>query len=346
MMKFTMPSRLSHIGQRLGGLIKRPFRRLTAKQNDSLVVKATKYLWKHSRAQFLGISIVIGFLLFFLHLFLTSAYLTEKTSADITKRLGVYFYIVDPGKGETKLSNEEVFTRVIHLKDDLTARGLDVDYYSKEDALKLLQERIPGVIQNFDRYGISNPLPATMYVMFDDNDEFTALSSAVENYTDIIHNIESIKTKGGFGEQQERISNILNLTNFSTAFSIVLMVVVAAMIVSFLVLIITMKCRQFWKNIEVEKLLGAHYMSIKMPFLISIIGMLIGAFIVTVLIVLIVGAYVSGSFQYLFHVSLAQYAGTLGRGNIFGILILEFILLSMVATSIGDRVLTRMIKEI
>ena len=124
------------------------------------------------------------------------------------------------------------------------------------------------------------------------------------------------------------------------------MVVVATMIVSFLVLIITMKCRQFWKNIEVEKLLGAHYMSIKMPFLISILGMLVGAFIVTVLIVLIVGAYVGGSFQYLFHVSLAQYAGTLGRGNIGGIIIIEFILLSIIATSIGDRVLTGMIKEI
>ena len=190
-----IPSRLSHIGLRVAAVLKRPFTRLTAKQNDSLIVKATKYLWKHSWPQFIGISVIIGFLLFFLHLFLTSAYLTEKTSADITKRLGVYFYIVDPSKGETKLSNEEVFTRVIHLKDELTARGLDVDYYSKEDALKLLQERIPGVIQNFDRYGISNPLPATMYIMFDNSEEFDQLSAAVEGYKDIIHNIESIKTK-------------------------------------------------------------------------------------------------------------------------------------------------------
>ena len=83
-----------------------------------------------------------------------------------------------------------------------------------------------------------------------------------------------------------------------------------------------------------------------MPFLISIIGMLIGAFIVTVLIVCVVGSYVSGSFHYLFHVSLSQYIGAMGRGNVIGVLLLEFILLSFIATSIGDRVLSDMIQKI
>lgn len=167
------------------------------------------------------------------------------------------------------------------LKSELEKENLDVEYYSKQDALDMLQQRIPGVIENFEKYGIANPLPATMYVTFDNNEEYLALSGIVSNYSGIIRNAESIKTKGGFAEQQQRIANIINITKFSTAFSLVLVGVVCVMIITFLILIITMKCRQFRKNIEVEKLLGANYMTIKMPFLISVLLMLLIAFIFT-----------------------------------------------------------------
>lgn len=40
------------------------------KGGRGLVSKATRYLWRHSWVQFLGISAIIAFLLFFLHLFL------------------------------------------------------------------------------------------------------------------------------------------------------------------------------------------------------------------------------------------------------------------------------------
>lgn len=124
------------------------------------------------------------------------------------------------------------------------------------------------------------------------------------------------------------------------------MVVVIVMIVSFLLLIITMKCRQFWKNIEVEKLLGTHYMSIKMPFLISVIMMLIISFVLTSILVAIIAHYVGSSFAYLFHTSLGAYAASIGWGNIIVIVLVEFVLLSFLATGISDRVLTRMIKHI
>lgn len=113
-----------------------------SKKHD-LVSKATKYLRRHSWLQFLGISAVIAFLLFFLHLFLTSAYLSNKASADISERLGFYFYVAEEGQNNVTLTESEIFSRVMAMKDELIQQGLEVDYYSKEDALKLLQERIP-----------------------------------------------------------------------------------------------------------------------------------------------------------------------------------------------------------
>ena len=76
---------------------------------NKLVGKATSYLWRHSWLQFLGISAVIAFLLFFLHLFLTSAYLTQKVSGDITKRLGFYFYINEPGQNNNQMTENAIF---------------------------------------------------------------------------------------------------------------------------------------------------------------------------------------------------------------------------------------------
>ncbi len=167
------------------------------KKSKSLIGKATAYLWKHSLRQFLGISAVVAFLLFFLHLFLASAYVTKQVSSDITQRLGFYFYIVEPGQNNTPLTtNDQIFSRVMGLKDELINNELDVEYYSKDDALKMLQKRIPGVIQNFDKYGIENPLPATMYVTFSNNEQYLALSGIVAKYTDVVRNAESIQTKG------------------------------------------------------------------------------------------------------------------------------------------------------
>lgn len=317
-----------------------------AMKSNSLVGKATRYLWKHSWMQFTGISIVIAFLLFFLHLFISTAYITQKVSSDITQKLGFYFYITESGENNNTLKQEEINNRVLSLKNELLLQWLHVEYYSKDDALRLLQERIPGVIQNFERYGIENPLPATMYVTFENNEQYTSLSGIVSKYTDVVRNTESIHTKGGFQEQQQRIANIINITHFSTVFSLILVMVVCVMIVSFLLLIITMKCRQFWKNIEVEKLLGTNYMTIKMPFLISIVMMLCLAFVLTGCLVAIISHYIGNSFSYLFHTSLADYVRTMGGRKMIGMVIIEFILLTFIATSMSDRVLTRMIKQI
>lgn len=87
-------------------------------------------------------------------------------------------------------------------------------------------------------------------------------------------------------------------------------------------------------------------MTIKMPFLMSIVLMLLIAFALTGIIVGIIAHYVGSSFAYLFHTSLATYADMIGRQNIITILFLEFVLLGAVATTIGDRVLTRMIRSI
>jgi len=99
----------------------------------------------------------------------------------------MYFYI----KEDTTQTNE-IYKKVIALKDQLEAKGLKVMFSSKDDALAFLQKKIPDVVSNFQKFGIDNPLPATLYVMFDSDSKYESLKTIILTNKDIILNTKDI----------------------------------------------------------------------------------------------------------------------------------------------------------
>jgi cell division protein FtsX len=67
-------------------------------------------------------------------------------------------------------------------------------FSSKDDALAFLQKKIPDVVSNFQKFGIDNPLPATLYVMFDNDSKYEALKTIILKNKDIILNTKDIDT--------------------------------------------------------------------------------------------------------------------------------------------------------
>jgi len=65
-------------------------------------------------------------------------------------------------------------------------------FSSKNDALQFLEKKIPDVVSNFEKFGIENPLPSTLYVMFDSDRKYEALKTVITNNKDIILNIKDI----------------------------------------------------------------------------------------------------------------------------------------------------------
>jgi cell division protein FtsX len=65
-------------------------------------------------------------------------------------------------------------------------------FSSKDDAFAFLKDRIPEVVDSFQKYGIENPLPATLYVMFENENEYQELRSTIMEYKNIILNIKDI----------------------------------------------------------------------------------------------------------------------------------------------------------
>lgn len=101
----------------------------------------------------------------------------------------MYFYIKESTDQTTDINK-----RIITLKDDLEAEGLKVMFSSKDDALAFLQKKIPDVVSNFQKFGIENPLPATLYVMFDSDNTYESLKTIILKNKDIILNTKDVDT--------------------------------------------------------------------------------------------------------------------------------------------------------
>lgn len=177
---------------------------------------------------------------------------------------------------------------------------MDVVFYSKEDAFQLLEKKLPTIISNLEKYGIKNPLPATMYVIFSSKDEFVQLQQAMVTYQDIVTNLDEIQEGLSFEQQEEKAAHVISLTETAVRFSWFLIGMIVSIIVVVLVYVIHINFFTFAKQIEVEKLLGAPYSLIKRPFLLLVPGVLGSAFLAHLVYFGIGFAYVNRYFVSVF----------------------------------------------
>lgn len=112
----------------------------------------------------------------------------HQFSDTMKDKLGMYFYIQESPGDEDALYKE-----VILMKEALESEGLSVSYSTKADALSFLEKKIPDVVDNFQKFGIDNPLPATLYVMFSNDREYDVMKTIVFEHKDIILNIKDIE---------------------------------------------------------------------------------------------------------------------------------------------------------
>lgn len=119
---------------------------------------------------------------------------------DVKEKLGVHLYIKDSTE-----QKDVLYQRVMALKNDLEKAELKVDFSSKEDAFRFLQNKMPDIAANLKKYGIENPLPATLYVSFDNNQKYTLLKKIIENYKDVISNSNTVSRGYSFAQQETRV---------------------------------------------------------------------------------------------------------------------------------------------
>lgn len=254
---------------------------------------------KTSRTNIFGVSIFIGFLLFLLNIFLCISLYAHQLTWDLKDKLGMYFYIKD-----TTTQTWDMNARIISLKDTLEAEWLQVTFLSKTDALAFLQKKVPDVVNNFRKFGIDNPLPATLYVMFDSDKKYESLKTIIQNNKDIILNVKDVDAWSTIKQQENRVLTIINLSNFVVVISYLIIAILLAMILAFLGFLLKNVFHTFHKELAVKKILWATYHQIIQGFVSLTTNVLLFSFLICLVLLLISGIMMNYYIYTLFDITL------------------------------------------
>ncbi len=239
-----------------------------------------KAIFKSYKGQMVRVAVLSGFLIFLLNILLGVSFYGKAFNQEIQGKLGMYFYIVDDPSRQSQIDKQ-----VMDLKEELKNAGLEVQYSTKDDALNFLKKSLPELSGNFERFGLENPLPATLYVTFHDQSQYELLQQTLAGYQEIIVNHQDASQIETLQSQETRILNIINLSNFVQMICRILVVMLTAVILSFAIFFLKGLLIRFREDIQVKKLLWARKNQILRPFLASITYAVIGGFILAFILV-------------------------------------------------------------
>jgi cell division protein FtsX len=246
-----------------------------------------RHILKSSRVEFVWIGLLIGFLLFVLNMFAGIGLGAKQFSETLNDKLGMYFYIKDDPE-----TYDDIYGQVIELQGKLEEAGLEVNFKDKNQALAgLLGDQNADLIDKFEEYGIGNPLPATLNVVFDSEAELLSLKQIMVDYRDIITNVQDIRNPTTLKDQENRNLSAINLGYVLFGSSLVVMAVIFIGIITFILYMLKSKFANFHKSVQIKKLLGAYYSQISGPFVVTTSILLLIGFVI-MLILSSVGAYI------------------------------------------------------
>ena len=241
-----------------------------------------KSIFRCYRWQMIWISVLSGFLLFLLNILIWVSMYGNTLNASLDDKLWMYFYLDDDVEEQTKL-----YKQVMQLKDRLEKEGLRVNFLTKEDAMEFMMKRLPELTWSLEKFWMTNPLPATLYVTLPDISKYETLKEVMLENTDIIINIQDVEQLDNLKSQENRIRNVIKLSNFVQILSLSLVIILAAAVLSFSIFFLRAIFNRFLPDIQVKKLLWATKSQIIMPFLTLILYSIIWGFLISLLLTLI-----------------------------------------------------------
>lgn len=241
-----------------------------------------KSIFRSYRGQMIWISVLSWFLLFLLNILVWVSMYGSTLKESLNNKLWMYFYLNDNIETEAKL-----YKQVMQLKDRLEKEWLDVNFITKEDAMNFMMKRLPELTWSLEKFWINNPLPNTLYVTLPDISKYDTLKEVMLENKDIVMNIQDVEQLDNLTSQENRVRNVIKLSNFVQVLSISLVVVIAAVILSFSIFFLRSIFSRFWSDIQVKKLLWATKSQIIMPFLSLILYSIIGGFVISLLLTLV-----------------------------------------------------------
>jgi hypothetical protein len=93
---------------------------------------------------------------------------------------------------------------------------------------------VPDVVDNFKKFGIDNPLPATLYVMFSTDSQYEAMKTIIIKHKDIILNVKDVDSGATIKQQENRILTTINFSNMVVVMAYSIIVLILIIVFTFL----------------------------------------------------------------------------------------------------------------
>lgn len=299
-----------------------------------------KSIFRTYKGQMIWISVLSWFLLFLLNILVGVSMYWNTLNDSLRDKLWMYFYLKDDWTSQT-----QVYKQVFILKDKLEDAWLQVKFLTKEDAMDFMMKRLPELTWSLEKFWMTNPLPATLYVTFSDKSQYNTLQTVMLENKDIILNIQDLNQIENLEEQEARIVNVIKLSNFVQVLAISLVIVIAAVILSFAIFFLRTIFNAFWNDIQVKKLLWASKSQIIMPFLWLILYAIIWGFLLSLVLTLSSLWVFDYYMSQLFWTTLTSHLFA-NRGSILLLFILEIMLIVGLLMSISYAFVSKLHKKL
>lgn len=237
-------------------------------KKNSILFRDFQRIIKWNIKSLLWVSLIFGFLFYLFSMFWSIWFSFQNISQTITDKVWIYFYIQDD------INSESTYNRIIDIKDKLAQQGIESNFSSKSDAFSFLENKVPEITRNFDKFGIENPLPSTLYVMFNNKKEYNIMKNIIVTNKDIILNIKDIDKWATLQQQENRSLRILETVSliwYSIYFIIAILTII---IIVFTQHLLKNFFYEYYKEIEIKKLLWAKHNDVNGWFILTLISVI------------------------------------------------------------------------
>lgn len=227
-----------------------------------LLIDDVKKTLRSKPRNFIFTWLLLWWLFFAFNLMFGITISTDKIENLAANKIWIYFYIQDDGNNTNDLT-----TRIINITDTLREKWLEVQYTAKDKAFEYLENKIPELTDNFDKFGIENPLPSTLYVMFSNKKEYEIMKSVIIANKDIVLNSKDVDKSATLVQQENRSLRVLDIITTIKITLLLLSIVIAISIITLAQHLLTNFFYSFYKDIELKKLLWADSLTANQWFL-------------------------------------------------------------------------------
>lgn len=206
---------------------------------------------------------VIATIVFIFNIILAVNFIAQNAILDLNKKVDITIYL----KESTGTEQVEYLTKQI-----ATLEGVEnINYTSKQDALKQIKTTHPDLSLAFEKYNLGNPLPASLNITTSHPKYHQAIADFLnqDEYLVYLSNVVTADSENGNTIISSVSKNLLELTNFThqVIFWLILIFILGGVLVILNALQITIFNRK--KEISVMKLVGASRLFIRAPFVIE-----------------------------------------------------------------------------